>query len=181
VGFLAASPRSIKPVIETPEYSKQAASIQAGGGPFAFQEPAPCYQQITMPPSSSSSSRPAVLLRRLLLPVTLLAATLAATSHAFVLPIPAARPTPQQAPAIRSTTRPLQQPLRSTAAGSNEGSSSSSSETVLWLRGLSNTFDGNRYQFKDISLSLAKGACECVAFCFVDRSIRMQSKTPARL
>ncbi len=30
-------------------------------------------------------------------------------------------------------------------------------ETVLWLRGLSNTFDGNRYQFKDISLSIGKG------------------------
>jgi ATPase subunit of ABC transporter with duplicated ATPase domains len=30
-------------------------------------------------------------------------------------------------------------------------------ETVMWVRKLSNTFDGQRYQFRDVTLSLAKG------------------------
>lgn len=50
--------------------------------------------------------------------------------------------------------------LSSTASESSDAAAASgggSSETVLWLRGLSNTFDGTRYQFKDISLSLQKG------------------------
>lgn len=123
----------------------------------------------------------------LLLLVGLAALTLG-TTEAFVLPLRPQSPlrttttiraaAAAVSPVSSSTTKPSLFPqarrwslpaLQSTAAGSSEGGAGgaaggSNSETVLWLRGLSNTFDGERYQFKDISLSLAKGARVCVVW-----------------
>ncbi len=99
----------------------------------------------------------------------LVAAALAAAAtctKAFVLPV--GRQCGQPTPIARSQSAWLApvrpppssiHPLQSTASGAAEpATGSSNSETVLWLRGLSNTFDGQRFQFKDVSLSLAKGA-----------------------
>lgn len=86
----------------------------------------------------------------------LLCLLFAATTQAFVPPLSKGKATPA---AARRWTLPA---LPSTASDTSDAATagtSSSSETVLWLRGLSNTFDGTRYQFKDISLSLQKGAC----------------------
>lgn len=123
-----------------------------------------------MPRPSSSSSMALLLLQ------VVVAALLAATTQAFLLPTAAPRPLPAGSPAsVRPPAAPIEieaPPIRrcallalqSTASGAAEPPSASSSETVLWLRGLSNTFDGTRWQFKDISLSLAKGTRQLVLF-----------------
>lgn len=137
-----------------------------------------------MPPPrpSSASSAPRAALQHLmpLLAVAALALLGCPIARAFVQPLA----TPSRAVPLRAlTTGPTPigpyscgqcrspagpSPLQSTASGASEASTGggSSGETVLWLRGLSNTFDGTRYQFKDISLSLAKGAwCCCACLC----------------
>lgn len=113
---------------------------------------------------SSGVSAPAAA--RMALAAAVAAGLLATTCQGFVPPVKTLlQPLPvasNQAPASIALVQARRSApvMQSTASGAAaEASTSSSSETVLWLRGLSNTFDGTRYQFKDISLSLAKGAC----------------------
>lgn len=90
--------------------------------------------------------------------VFLLLLGLVATTQAFFLPssVRLASPTTRLLPPLQPHVPRRRSPIvcQSTAAPPAQDANL---ETVLWLRGLSNTFDGNRYQFKDISLSIGKG------------------------
>lgn len=125
-----------------------------------------CAHHLHVPTSQESTNdrRGAILTKQMALLLLLLAALLATatTTQAFVPALgakgraaPAAARSASVAP--RRWTLPALPSTTSSESSDAAAASGGGSETVLWLRGLSNTFDGTRYQFKDISLSLQKG------------------------